>query len=85
MVLNANLEDYLVPTTADSCEIVHAEADLADEQANPIGSKGLGELPMITVAPAIANAVYDAVGVRLRDLPMTRRRFLDAIAERDAR
>jgi len=85
VVLNANLEDYLVPTIADSCEIVHAEVDVLDHAANPIGSKGLGELPMIAVAPAIANAVYDAVGVRVRDLPITRQRLLDALAEREGR
>jgi len=83
VLLNANLEDYLVPTMADTCEIVHAEVDRPDHAANPIGAKGLGELPMIAVAPAIANAVYDAVGVRIRDLPITRRRLLDALAERE--
>jgi xanthine dehydrogenase YagR molybdenum-binding subunit len=85
IVLNANLEDYLVPTMADSCEIVHAEVDAPDHAANPIGTKGLGELPMIAVAPAIANAVHDATGVRIRDLPITRRRLLDALGEREAR
>jgi len=85
VVLNASLEDYLVPTMADGCEIVHAEVDLPDRVANPIGTKGLGELPMIAVAPAIANAVYDAVGVRIRDLPITRKRMLDALAEREVR
>jgi xanthine dehydrogenase YagR molybdenum-binding subunit len=84
VVLNANLEDYLVPTMADSCEIVHAEVDVPDDVANPIGTKGLGELPMIAVAPAIANALHDAIGVRIRDLPITRRRILDALAEREA-
>jgi CO/xanthine dehydrogenase Mo-binding subunit/aerobic-type carbon monoxide dehydrogenase small subunit (CoxS/CutS family) len=85
VVLNANLEDYLVPTMADSCEIVHAEVDLPDQVANPLGTKGLGELPMIAVAPAIANAVYDAVGVRIRELPITRQRMLDALAKRELR
>lgn len=83
VVLNANLEDYLVPTIADSCEIVHAEVDDADLAANPLGTKGLGELPMIAVAPAIANAVYDATGLRFHDLPITRCRVLDALASRD--
>ena len=46
----------------------------------PYGAKGLGELPMIAVAPAIANAVHDATGLRIRDLPMSRRRMLDTIA-----
>jgi xanthine dehydrogenase YagR molybdenum-binding subunit len=85
VLLNANLEDYLVPTMADSCEIVHAEVDVPDHTANPIGAKGLGELPMIAVAPAIANAIHDAVGLRIRDLPITRRRLLEALAAREAR
>lgn len=80
IVLNANLEDYLVPTMADRCEIVHAAVNRPDEAANSLGNKGLGELPMIAVAPAIANAIYDAVGLRIRDLPITRRRLLDAVA-----
>ena len=85
VVLNANLEDYLVPTMADSRDIVHAEVDVPDDRANPLGTKGLGALPMIAVAPAIANAVHDAIGVRIRDLPITRRRLLDTLAEQDRR
>jgi xanthine dehydrogenase YagR molybdenum-binding subunit len=64
---------------------VPAEVDRADHVANPLGTKGLGELPMIAIAPAIANAVHDAVGVRIRDLPITRRRLLDALAAREPR
>lgn len=41
-----------------------------DRVANPVGAKGLGELPMVGVAPAIANAVHHATGVRVRDLPI---------------
>jgi CO/xanthine dehydrogenase Mo-binding subunit len=85
IVLNANLEDYLVPTIADRCEIIHAEVDLADDAVGPTGAKGLGELPMIAVAPAIANAVHDATGLRLRHLPISRRRLLDLFASGAAR
>jgi xanthine dehydrogenase YagR molybdenum-binding subunit len=81
-VLNANLEDYLVPTFADVPPIEHAPVDAPDPAANPLGVKGLGEPPMIAVAPAIANAIRDATGVRLRDLPMSRRRLLEALGER---
>lgn len=42
-----------------------------DEEASPLGSKGLGELAAVPVAPAIANAVYHATGKRVRDLPIT--------------
>lgn len=81
LVLNANLEDYLVPTAADVPPITHAIVDLADFSENPLGVKGLGEPPMIATAPAIANAVSDALGIRLRDLPLTRRRVLEALAQ----
>jgi CO/xanthine dehydrogenase Mo-binding subunit len=81
VVVNDTLEEYLVPTVADTCTIEHAEVDLPDLAANPLGVKGIGELPLIPVAPAIANAVYDAIGIRLRELPLTRRRVLDALEQ----
>jgi CO/xanthine dehydrogenase Mo-binding subunit len=80
VVLNANLEDYKVPTVADVPPIVHAPVDLPDPAANPTGAKGIGEPPLIPTAPAIANAVFDAVGVRLRHVPLSRRRLLEALA-----
>ncbi len=83
VVLNADLEEYLVPTLADVPPIDHAAVDHADTLANPIGVKGLGELPMIPCAPAIANAIRDAVGVRFTRLPITRADVLDALAERE--
>jgi xanthine dehydrogenase YagR molybdenum-binding subunit len=81
IVLNANLEEYKVPTVADIPEIVHAQVNLPDLAANSTGVKGIGEPPLIPTAPAIANAIYDAVGVRLRHNPLTRRRLLSALAE----
>ncbi|MCC6457870.1 MAG: xanthine dehydrogenase family protein molybdopterin-binding subunit [Caldilineaceae bacterium] len=84
MVLNANLEEYKVPTVADIPEIIHAQVNLPDLAANSTGAKGIGEPPLIPTAPAIANAVYDAVGVRLRHSPLTRSRLLAALAERMA-
>lgn len=78
--LNANLEDYHVPTQADAPAVVVAPGDRPDTAANAIGAKGIGEPPMIPVAPAIANAVYDAVGVRITELPLTRARVLAALA-----
>ena len=47
-----------------------------DSSEGPYGAKGIGELPFGPVAPAIANAIYDAVGVRLKALPMTPERIL---------
>ena len=80
-ILNANLEEYKVPTVADIPEIVHAQVNLPDLAANSLGVKGIGEPPLIPTAPAIANAIYDAVGIRLRHNPLTRRRLLEALAE----
>jgi xanthine dehydrogenase YagR molybdenum-binding subunit len=47
-----------------------------DEEASPIGVKGIGELTAVSVAPAIANAVYHATGRRVRDLPITIEKLL---------
>jgi xanthine dehydrogenase YagR molybdenum-binding subunit len=81
VVLNANLEEYKVPTVADIPAISHARLDMPDLAANPVGAKGIGEPPLIPTAPAIANAVYDAIGVRVRHLPLTRQRLVDALAQ----
>jgi len=80
-MLNANLEEYKVPTVADVPEITHARVSVPDLAANSIGVKGVGEPPLIPTAPAIANAIYDAIGVRLRHSPLTSRRILAALEE----
>ncbi|MCC6534782.1 MAG: xanthine dehydrogenase family protein molybdopterin-binding subunit [Burkholderiales bacterium] len=71
VVLNANLEDYKLPTVADTPVIIHAALDLADTEANVAGVKGIGEPPIIPTAAAIANAIFDAVGVRLYNTPFS--------------
>jgi CO/xanthine dehydrogenase Mo-binding subunit len=81
VVLNANLEEYKVPTVADVPSIVHARVDLPDPTANPTGAKGIGEPPLVPTAPAIANAIFDAIGVRLRHLPLSRHQLLAALME----
>jgi xanthine dehydrogenase YagR molybdenum-binding subunit len=79
-VVNANLEDYKLPTHADCPEIVVEFVDRPDPHASTLGLKGLGEPPIVPTAPAVANAVYHATGVRVRTSPITRRRFLEARA-----
>jgi CO/xanthine dehydrogenase Mo-binding subunit len=83
IVLNANLEEYKVPTVADVPAIEHAAVDVPDPEANSTGAKGIGEPPLVPTAPAIANAVYDAIGVRIRDFPLSRSRILAALADRE--
>jgi xanthine dehydrogenase YagR molybdenum-binding subunit len=79
-VMNANLEWYKVPTAMDTPEIVVRFVDRPDRKANNLGAKGLGEPPIIPTAAAVANAVANAIGVRVRHAPMTARRVLDALA-----
>jgi xanthine dehydrogenase YagR molybdenum-binding subunit len=80
VVLNANLEEYKVPTVADIPPIVHAQVNLADPAANAIGAKGIGEPPIVPTAPAIANAIFDAVGIRIRHTPITRAQLVAALS-----
>lgn len=79
VVLNPNLEEYKIPTVADVPPISHAQVNLPDPEANPTGAKGIGEPPLVPTAPAIANAVFDATGVRLRHAPLTQRRLIAAL------
>ncbi|MEA2511328.1 MAG: xanthine dehydrogenase molybdenum-binding subunit, partial [Thermomicrobiales bacterium] len=80
VVLNANLEEYKVPTVADVPPIEHAEVNVPDPEANPTGAKGIGEPPLVPTAPAIANAIFDAIGVRAYDLPLSRHRIFELLA-----
>ena len=74
--LNRNYSGYLVPTNADIPELDVLFVGEFDEEASPLGAKGLGELTAVSVAPAIANAVYHATGKRVRDLPITVEKLL---------
>ena len=74
--LHRNYSGYLVPTNADIPELDVLFVGEFDEEASPLGAKGLGELTAVSVAPAIANAVYHATGKRMRDLPITVEKLL---------
>ncbi len=69
--LNRNFSGYLVPTNADIPQLDILFVGEFDDEASPIGAKGMGELTAVPVAPAIANAVYHATGRRIRELPIT--------------
>lgn len=79
-VMNANLEEYHVPTAADIPAIEHVHIDVADTKANSTGAKGVGEPPLVPTAPAIANAIYDATGIRLTANPFSIEKLLDVLA-----
>jgi xanthine dehydrogenase YagR molybdenum-binding subunit len=70
-LVNASIADYLVPVHADVPEIEIVLIDEPEDKINALGAKGMGELPMVGVAAAVANAVYHATGKRVRDLPIT--------------
>ena len=70
-IVNANLADYLVPVNADIPNLKAIYLNGNDPETNPLGVKGLGEITLVGVAPAIANAVFHATGKRIRDLPIT--------------
>ena len=70
-IVNANLAEYHVPINADVQEIDVIFVEENDEIVNPLGAKGLGEIGMVGTAAAIANAVYNATGKRIRELPIT--------------
>jgi xanthine dehydrogenase YagR molybdenum-binding subunit len=70
-IMNANYGEYHVPVNADVHDIEVIFVDEPDDIINPLGIKGLGEIGLVGVAAAIANAVYHAMGKRVRDLPIT--------------
>ena len=76
-VMNANIAEYHVPVNADVHDIKVIFVDERDETINPLGIKGVGEIGIVGVAAAIANAVYHATGKRIRHLPITLDKLLD--------
>jgi xanthine dehydrogenase YagR molybdenum-binding subunit len=70
-IANADLAGYHVPVNADVQDIEVIFVDEPDDLVNPLGIKGVGEIGLVGVAAAIANAVYHATGKRVRDLPIT--------------
>lgn len=79
--MNPNFRDYKILTAKD---IVPLEAPILEtyDKDGPYGAKGIGEPGCVPTAPAIANAIYDAVGVRIKDLPITPEKVLAAIKEK---
>ena len=79
-VRNPNFLDYKLPTALDIPEIIPIIVE-APCSEGPWGAKGLGEMTTVPIAPAVANAIYDAVGVRIKDLPITAEKLLKAMKE----
>jgi xanthine dehydrogenase YagR molybdenum-binding subunit len=78
-ILTTSLDAYRMPTIADIPEIVCEFVDKPDEHLTNLGSKGIGEPPIIPLAAAVANAIRDATGADVHELPITREEMLRAL------
>ena len=77
--VNRDLAEYLVPVHADIPEIDAVLLDGFDDKANVLGAKGIGELGICGSAAAVANAVFNATGVRVREFPITLDKLLGGL------
>ena len=82
-LINPNLVDYVLPSLGDMPLIIESIAVEVPDRNGPFGAKGIGESALIPVAPAIANAIYDAVGVRIKDLPIKAEKIFLGLTELD--
>lgn len=81
LLLNPNLLDYKIATPFETPDMDIIIVESMDPEG-PFGAKECGEGALAPIIPAIGNAIYDAVGVRMRELPMTPERVLDAIEKK---
>jgi xanthine dehydrogenase YagR molybdenum-binding subunit len=73
----SNLAEYLVPVNADAPDVEVVFVDVQDEGVNPLGVKGVGEIGQVGAGAAILNAVYNATGRRVRELPLAPELVMD--------
>ena len=83
-VTNASLADYKIPGIRDIPPMIN-ELVAAEQHSGPFGAKGLGESGTFVVSPAIANAIHDAVGIRITELPITAEAVLRALRKQQGR
>jgi xanthine dehydrogenase YagR molybdenum-binding subunit len=76
--INSNLADYVMTTHADAPQMDVTFLDYPDTELNELGARGVGEIGLAGVAPAITAAVYHATGVRVRTLPVEIEKLLSA-------
>jgi xanthine dehydrogenase YagR molybdenum-binding subunit len=82
-VVTKDLADYHVPVNADVPAVDVIMLDEDDPHVNDVGAKGIGEIGLDPMAPAIASAIHDAVGVRIKSLPITPEKVLQALRDRE--
>jgi CO/xanthine dehydrogenase Mo-binding subunit len=78
-IMNPNFRDYKIPRVQEMNFPIDLEFIETDDSYGPFGAKGVAEPGLVPTAPAIANAIYDAIGIRIRDLPITPEKILAAL------
>ena len=81
-MLNPRLSGYRIPTATEMPPIISVWVE-TDDPRGPYGAKGLGEMGLVPTAAAVSNAIYDATGARLVEIPMTPERVLAAMRAAD--
>lgn len=74
--VNDNFADYRIPVNADVPDVQTVVVEERDDKVNPAGVKGIGELGIVGMNAAVANAVFHATGIRVRDLPITAEKLI---------
>jgi CO/xanthine dehydrogenase Mo-binding subunit len=82
-MLNPNFRDYRIPTASDAPEIVPIIVEATHDEG-PFGAKGIGEMTLVSTPTAIANAIYSATGIRLKELPVTQEKLFNLLKDRNA-
>ena len=77
-MMNSSLLDYRMPTSLDLPMIDTVIVEVANP-GHRYGARGVGEIPIVPPLAALSNAIYDAIGVRIRELPMSPGKVLDAL------
>jgi len=81
-ILNPGFTDYKLPTASEMAFPIELDFVETNDPAGPFGAKGVGEPGLVPTAPAISNAIYDAVGIRIHDLPITPEKVLAALEQK---
>jgi CO/xanthine dehydrogenase Mo-binding subunit len=86
VMLNPQFADYKIPTTLDCPDLDDYKSAIIEtpHREGPWGAKGVGEGTMVCSAPAIANAIYDAIGIRFHDIPITPEKVLKALKKKNS-
>lgn len=80
-ILNASMMDYHIPTSLHAPEVETHLVESAPDDSGPYGAKGVGESALIPIGPAISNAVHDATGARITDLPLSAERVVNELSD----